>query len=40
MEQVSFSFAQSVITVLQEDPKGGIGDSETAVLCGGSAGRV
>jgi type VI secretion system secreted protein Hcp len=39
MEQVSFSFSDSMITAYQQDPKGGVGGAETAILCGGSPGR-
>jgi type VI secretion system secreted protein Hcp len=40
LEQVSFSFGGSSISTFQQDPKGGLGGSETAVLCGSSKGRV
>lgn len=39
MEQVSFSFASAEIYAAQQDPKGGIGGTNTA-LCGGSTAEV
>jgi type VI secretion system secreted protein Hcp len=39
LEQVSFSFGSSIITVFRQNPDGKIGGEETAVLCGSSRGR-
>ncbi len=39
MEQVSFSFGSSIVTVYRQNADGKIGGSETAVLCGASLGR-
>jgi type VI secretion system secreted protein Hcp len=36
LEQVSFSFGSSLITVFRQDATGQIGGDATAVLCGGS----